>query len=816
MKQSILFFFIFLFPVLLFGQPAFETKVRIKKKFNNDWKFTREDKAGFEITTVDDRNWRTLNLPHDWGIEGPFDVNHPAGGNGAYLPAGIGWYRKSFSLPDSLKGKRIVVQFDGVYMNARVYINGHFLGQYPYGFSTFQYDLTEHLHFDKPNVIAVRVDNTLQPSSRWYSGSGIYRNVWLITTNQIHFDQSAGAFVTYPKVSETDAEIKVQYNVTANAFPESDFRWWRRNIDVNKRVSKAAIIRTAILDSKGATVTEGVVKETIGDFSNVTFTHTLPVKNPKLWSARSPDTYTLKSTLEVDGRILDDYVTRIGIRKIDFTPQKGMLVNGAPEKLKGVCLHQEAGSLGVAVPAGVWHERLKKLKEMGCNAIRPSHHPFAPEFYDLCDTMGFYVMDEAFDEWNKGYPWGATENTYGKTPYGYHLYFNQWAETDLRAMIRRDRNHPSVVMYSIGNEIPNQRTPDGVQLAKKLQDICHSEDPTRPVTSAADFVLDANRTGFLSVLDIAGYNYIDRYNGPEMYAPEKANYPNRVILGTETYHDTRYWLAVRDNEYVAGEFVWVGYDYLGEDGVWPKHGWDAGIIDMAGTPYAEYYLRKSYWSGEPVVQIAVETSAKRESDWHPRKAVSHWNHQWSGNYLLPLYVYSNCDEVELLINDSIVGRKAIDKNLYYARWEIPFQAGKVQAIGYKNKNRVTQHTLRTAESAAAFRVNPTKTTLVADNEDVVLFEVALVDKNGVVDPGAANEVTVKVSGPATLVGLDNGNLSDVTPLTSNKRKAFAGRLLVTVQATGREGDVTVELWSPNLKQEAFTIKAVLPSKLRVK
>lgn len=356
---------------MLLGQPLFETEVRDKKKFNNDWKFIRADKAGFASKTLDDRNWRTLDLPHDWSVEGAFDASNPSGGNGAYLPGGVAWYRKSFLLPDSLKGKRFVIQFDGVYMNSRVYINGHFLGQYPYGYSTFQYDLTEHIQFDKPNIIAVRVDNSLQPSSRWYSGSGIYRNVWLITTNQVHFDNYAGVFVTYPKVGETDAELKVQYNITANAFPESEFRWWRRNIDLNKRISKAAIIRTAILDSKGIVVAQGVLNETIGDFSNVTFTHTLSLKSPKLWSARSPDTYMLKSTLEYDGRIMDDYITRIGIRKIEFTPQKGMLVNGVPEKLKGICLHQDAGSLGVAVPTGVWYERLKKLKEMGCNAIRP-------------------------------------------------------------------------------------------------------------------------------------------------------------------------------------------------------------------------------------------------------------------------------------------------------------------------------------------------------------------------------------------------------------------------------------------------------------
>lgn len=801
-------FLVLIFPSVLFAQSTQETNVRVKTKFNQDWKFSLEDEAGFESPTYDDSQWRTLNLPHDWSIEGEFDASNPAAGNGAFLPCGVAWYRKSFTLPDSMKGKRMVIQFDGVYMNSRVYINGHFLGQYPYGYSTFQYDLTEHIQFGRPNVIAVKVDNSLQPASRWYAGSGIYRNVWLISTNQVHFDNYAGVFISYPAVSKENAELKVQYKIVSNAFPESEFMWWRRNLNANQRITKEAVITSTILDSKGNAVAQGTLKENIGDFNEFTFSQTIQVKNPKLWSADNPELYTMKTSLEYDGKVMDDYSTIIGIRKIEFTPEKGMLVNGFQEKLKGVCLHQDAGSLGVAVPVGVWHERLKKLKEMGCNAIRPSHHPYAPEFYDLCDSMGFYVMDEAFDEWNKGYTWGTTENTYGKMPYSYHLYFNQWAETDLQAMIRRDRNHPSVIMYSIGNEIPNQRTPDGTTIAKKLQDICHSEDPTRMVTSAVDFVEDANGNGFLAGLDIAGYNYIDRYNGEAMYSPEMAKKAKRLLLGTETYYGPRYWLAVRDNENVIGEFVWVAFDYLGEAGKWPKRGWDAGLIDMAGFPYPEYYLRKSYWSNQPVLQIAIETSATPESDWHPRKAVSHWNHKWVGNYLLPLYVYSNCDEVELRINDALIGRKAVDKNLYYARWDVPYKTGKVQAIGYKNNKKITEHTLKTAGNASEIKVTASKTSLKANNEDVAILEVTIVDKNGIPVPDATQEIKVDISGPAKLIGLDNGNQSDVSAFKSNKRKGYEGRLLITLQATNNAGPVKVEVSSPGLKTATAFLQAI--------
>jgi len=808
MKRIINIFLLTLIPYLLFGQSSAETRVRQEVKFNSDWKFMLDDKSGFESPAFNDSSWRSLDLPHDWSVEGKFEVKNPAGGQGAYLPCGIGLYRKSFVLSDSMKTKRVVIQFDGIYMNSKIYLNGHFLGQYPYGYSTFQYDITEYLQFGKPNVISVRVDNSLQPSSRWYSGSGIYRNVWLIATNPVHFDNYSGVFVSYPEVSKENATVKVQFKITANTFPETDFQWWRRNTASNKRVTKETIITSSLFDNKGKLVAKGSIKENITDFNDYTFSQTVSLKKPQLWSSESPFMYTLKTTLEYDGKVMDDYSTTIGIRKIEFSPEIGMTVNGIPEKLKGVCLHQDAGSLGIAVPVGVWYERLKKLKAMGCNAIRPSHHPFAPEFYDLCDTMGFYVMDEAFDEWNKGYEWGSTENSYGKVPYGYHLYFDQWAETDLKAMIRRDRNHPSVIMYSIGNEIPNQRTPDGVQIAKRLQEICHDEDPTRLVTSACDFVEDANSNGFLSALDIAGYNYIDRYNGAEMYIPEKAKYPQRLILGTETFHNTPYWLAVRDNDYLIGEFVWIGFDYLGEAGRFPKRGWDAGIIDMSGNPYPEYYLRKSYWSDEPVVQIAIETAKNPASDWHPRKTVSHWNHKWVGDYLLPVYVYSNCDEVELQLNDSVIGRKSVDKNLYYARWDLPFRVGKIQATGYKNGRKVTEHTLRTAGNAVGMSISATKTTLRANREDVVLLAVTLVDENGVPVPDATNEISVEVAGPAKLIGLDNGNQSDVNDFKTNFRKAFEGRILITIQAKQSEGSVKVTTSSADIKSAVYSLQAV--------
>ncbi len=513
----------------------------------------------------------------------------------------------------------------------------------------------------------------------------------------------------------------------------------------------------------------------------------------------------LKSTLEYDGRIVDDQVTTIGIRSIAFTKEKGMLVNGKQEKIKGVCLHQDAGSLGNAVPDGVWQYRLQKIKDMGANAIRCSHHPFSPEFYSICDSIGLYVMDEAFDEWNKGYGF-ATENPAGKMKYGYHLYFNQWAETDLRAMIQRDRNHPSVIMYSIGNKIPNQQAFDGALLAAKLQNICHDEDPTRLVTAACDFIVFANENGFLDTLDIAGYNYLGRFTGDKMYAPEKERYPNRLYLGTETYHDTNYWLAVRDNDYVMGDFIWAGFDYLGEGGLaWPKRGWDACLIDMAGAERPEYYLRKSYWSNQPVVRIAVQNGKSPESEWHPRPTASHWNWKWNASFLNSVFVYSNCDAVELLMNDSSLGKKAVDKNLYYAKWEIPFYPGTIKAIGYKNGKAVTEHFLQTAGDAAGIKLVSNKHNLQANGTDVAIIEINVVDKNGIPVINNQQEISVKIDGPAKLIGLDNGDQRNHEQYKTSTRKTFNGRLLATIQATDRPGKIVVSFSGASLQNGVLEI-----------
>jgi len=774
------------------------TSIRQKTKFNADWKFMLGDNADYKNPTFDDSAWRSLSLPHDWTIEGEFKKENPSGASGAFLSGGVGWYRKTFMVGDSLKSKKIFIQFDGIYMNSEVWVNNQFLGRYPYGYSLIQYDLTGIVKPGEKNTIAVRVDNSLDPSTRYYAGSGIYRNVWLVTTNVTHLDNKSGVFVSYKNVSEQSATIACQYKIISNSFEGSEFQWWVRNPTVNKRIVKQLTIQSKLYTPNGKEIASMSTIESVSEFHKYTFNHELSVSNPKLWSSATPFLYSLVTTLSYDGKIIDTQTTSIGIRSIEYSVNKGMLVNGKQEKLKGVCLHTDAGSLGNAVPDGVWIYRLSKLKKMGANAIRTSHHPFSPEFYNICDSLGLYVMDEAFDEWNVGYGF-ATENTAGKMQYGYHLYFNQWAETDLRAMIQRDRNHPSVVMYSIGNEVPNQFHDGGAQLVTKLKNICHNEDPSRLVTAGCDFVAYSNQNGFLDSLDIAGYNYVDRYYADKMYAPEKEKYPNRLYLGTETYFDTPYWLAVRDNDYVMGEFVWAGIDYLGEGIAWPKRGWDACLIDMAGAERPEYYLRKSYWSDEPVVHIAVQNADNPESEWHPRPVVSHWNWKSKPDYLNNVYVYSNCDEVELFINDQSQGKKLVDKNTYFVLWKIPFTLGTIKAIGYTSGKKASEHILQTPENAAGLNLVCDKTNLRANGEDVAVIEINIVDKNGIQILNGDTEISVKIEGNARLIGLDNADQCNHDKYKTASRKTFNGRLLATIQATDKSGKIKVTVSGPDLE-----------------
>jgi beta-galactosidase len=770
--------------------------------FDTGWRFHLGDEAAAKLPGFDDASWRTLDLPHDWSIEQP--INPPPDGeeNGGFFSHGIGWYRKNFTLPDNT-GNQVVVEFDGVYMNSEVWINGHFLGRKPYGFVGFRCDLTEFLNTNgAPNVIAVRVDDSLEPSLRWYAGSGIYRHVRLITTGFTHFRLDGGVSITTPKITTKKAVVEAGYIIDSHFFSAEEQQAWAKDVWKAHPTNHEVVLCSSVLAPDGTMVASTESKLKVDDMHpGQRALQQVVVPKPRLWSSSTPELYQLRSTLTLDGQPLDETVTTFGIRQLKFDPNHGLFVNGQPTKLKGVCLHQDAGSFGNAVPAAVWALRLARLKEMGCNAIRTSHHPFAPEFYDLCDQLGFYVFDEAFDEWTRDWPYNYTEDTRGKSKYGYHLYFNQWHETDLRAMLHRDRNHPSVVLYSIGNEIPNQLDHDGWKMAKELVAICHEEDPTRPATSACDQSYYSSRNGFMDELDIAGYNYIDRLYGTNTYAPERARFPHRLCLGTETSSGIHYWLGVRDHDYVIGDFIWTGIDYLGETRKFPRRGNESGFLDLAAGKKPGFYQRAAYWRDDPVLQIFVLTGEKPELAWRAAPAVFKWN--WPTNAQFTVRAVANCDEVELFLNNQSLGRHAVSHNVYASDWSVPYTPGVLSAVGYRAGKSVATNELRTTGTPAQLQVTPLPSPIPSDT---AFYEITVVDDAGLLVSDATTTVIVKVEGAGRLIGLDTGDLNYGGLFKTDTRNAHQGRLLATVQRTAPTGEINVTAVSPDLLTTAAPAK----------
>jgi beta-galactosidase len=594
-----------------------ETRQRVLMDYN--WKFIQSDIKEAEKPDFDDTKWRTLNLPHDWSIEGEFKEDAITKGPGGYLPTGIGWYRKRFNLPSVDKGQQFWIEFDGVYMNSDVWINGHHLGKHPYGYTSFYYDLTPFIK-KGGNIIAVRVDNSLQPNSRWYSGSGIYRHVWLNIAGPVHIAQW-GTYITTPEVNSSSATISV-----------------RTSIENHNQGAKNMILRSVIKNESGKEVATAETPVLLTSSEKTDVEQTLSVASPSLWSIYTPSLYTLQSFVLEGTKVNDTYSTIFGIRKIEFDKDKGFLLNGTHIKMNGVCLHHDAGCLGTAVPEQAWARRLQLLKEMGCNAIRTSHNPPAPEFLDLCDKMGFLVMDEIFDEWVE---------KKGQVGFGYHIYFEEWWKSDLLSMIHRDRNHPSVVIWSAGNEVPDQVVETGSEVMRKLAETFHKEDPTRPVTQANDRIAAGDgpaKLPFLELQDIVGYNYVDRWNERRelYYSVDRHDHPDWKMIGTENVsvgglrgqysiasdqsdrrpgrsRDYRLgmiqaeqlWKFTSVNDYVIGDFMWTGIDYLGEAG-WPNKNSSSGVIDLCGFPKDGYYFYQSQWTKKPMVHI-----------------LPHWN--WAGS-----------------------------------------------------------------------------------------------------------------------------------------------------------------------------------------
>ncbi len=766
--------------------------------FDFDWRFSKGDFATAMMPAFDDSGWRTVNVPHDWSVEGPFGAEYASGSG--YAPGGIGWYRKHFKLDAANRDKLVVIEFDGVYHNSEVWINGHFVGRRPYGYSSFQYDLTRHVKFaDDENVVAVRVDHTKFADSRWYTGSGIYRHVRLHITDRLHIGPW-GVYVTTPEVSEGSATIRVE------------------TVICNDRDRTVALsLESNIVAPDGRVVASLSQSGSLDAYAEQTFVPQIKIADPELWSMESPNMYTLRSVLKAGDEIVQEVSTPFGIRTIAFDPDKGFFLNNKTVKLKGVCLHHDAGCLGAAVPDKVLEWRLRLMKDLGANAIRTSHNPPAPELLDMCDRLGLLVKDEAFDEFtppkNK---WIAGWNAGQPSKFGYGEIFTEWSVRDMEDLVRRDRNHPCIIMWSIGNEIDYPNDPFShpalgnnyrsehppaenlVTYARPLIEAVKKWDRTRPVTAALASIAMSNAVGLAQLFDVVGYNYQEQH-----YEADHKTYPGRFIFGSENGDSYDAWVAVRDNDYVAGQFLWTGIDYLGEAGRWPNRANAAGLLDLCGFKKPIAWFRQSLWREEPMVYLCVSGRPGRRGP--GMGGAEHWN--WPEDARVSVNCFTNCEEVSLTLNGEALGAQRLSEARNgVLTWEVPFRPGVLKAAGREAGREVCEFSLTTAGPAARIVLSPDATHLWADGKDICHIEFQIADDRGVRVPDAAHEVTFDMDGPGRIIGIENGDLNSLDDPKDNTRKARQGRGLAFLQAACEPGRVRLTARAPGLAEATTEIE----------
>ena len=793
---------------------TFRAEAREKINFDKGWRFILADSAQMSLAMYDDSAWRMLNVPHDWAIEGDFSASAPSGNSGGALPGGVGWYRKSFEVAAADKGKLFYIDFDGVYMNAKVWINGQLLGQRPYGYSSFRFDLTPHLKFGARNVVAVRVDNSDQPNSRWYSGCGIYRHVWLVKTEKIH-------------VAHWGTHVVAEGNKVSVSV----------SIDNNTTSQQTVVVRNKIISPAGVQVASASKKLSLNPSAKSTSSLSqLKVSRPQIWSCETPYIYKVVTTIEQNGKVVDTYETPTGFRTFKFDAEKGFSLNGKSMKINGVCQHHDLGCLGAAVNEDALYRQLRILKEMGTNAVRCSHNPPAPELLAMCDTMGLIVMDESFDMWRRR----KTKNDYAR-------FFDQWAERDLTDLVLRDRNHPSILMWSIGNEVLEQWSSADADtlsaeqanlilnaghdastlshgtemsvnslLCKNLCEIIRRLDNTRPITAGCNEPDPKNHLFKSGALDIIGFNYHHQwvkdvpknfpgkpfifsesvsalqtrgfymmpsdsvYKAPiEWWLPYQdpsfqcSAYDNMHASWSSTHEET--WDVVKHNDFVGGQFIWTGFDYIGEPTPYgfPARSSYFGIVDLAGFPKDSYYMYQSEWTDKQVLHL-----------------FPHWN--WLEGQDIDLWCYyNNADEVELFINGRSQGVKAKkDDHEYHLMWRVKFEPGEVKAVARKNGKVVAEKTIRTSGAPAQLRMTSDRIRFGnnPNGDNLAFITVEVIDKDGNLCPRADDQVFFEVEG-GRIVGVDNGNPISMERFKDTKRKAFNGKCLVVVATDG--GDVTV-------------------------
>jgi len=840
--------------------------------FNSDWKFSLGDIGNAQNLDFSDEKWKTLHLPHDWSIEEGFtpplpinkDVssvaeasennsNLPSGisavrvnefrktaSSTGFVPGGVGWYRKSFSLNKTDENKYISIEFDGIYTRSKVWINGHFLGFRPNGYVSFNYDLTPYLHFDKPNVIAVRVDHSNYVDSRWYTGSGIYRNVRLVKRNAIHIP-AWGVTITTPKISNNEAQVSFNINLKSMFKQE-----------------EAITLKTQIISSEGELVGEASEELLINDKLKVN--QEIFVTNPKLWDLENPNIYSAKIEIIKDKKLFDVVSENFGIRTAEFDANKGFLLNEKQVKIKGVNLHHDAGAVGAAVPVDVWRRRLMKLKSIGCNAIRTAHNPYAPEFLNLCDELGMLVDAEFFDEWSQDKDKSTTELGSNDAPEsftdGYSSYFNDWAKQDLQDIIRRDKNHPSIIMWSIGNEIEwtfshypeaykkvngnvkyyehipnydyevNKAAFESVKpevdslaiIARLLSKWTKEMDTTRAVTVGSVLPVIAKVSGYANAVDVLGFNYrAAEYDGAH------SEYPELKILGSENTGTWEEWKAINDREFVAGIFTWTGFAYMGESGPFPRKGLNLAFFDFAGFKMPRGHFYECLWKDDPKVYIGTAPRSVSEYKYDKNNGFTlekrtNWLRRWtwydiedSWNYKsgedIVVQGYTNCEESELFLNGTSFGKQNVNDNKdHVIKWLVPFEPGELKIVGYNNSKKAHEYSLNTAGKLAEIKIESDRDTMNANHSDVAHIEVTLLDEHGIRIPNADVEVQFEIEGQGQLIAVDNGWEYNVQNPKADFVKTYHGKALGIVQTNYDTGALNIKVKSGNLFSNIIEIK----------
>ncbi|GGA81924.1 sugar-binding domain-containing protein [Puia dinghuensis] len=763
-----------------------------KQLFDNNWKFCLGDIPDAETNRFNDDGWRNLDLPHDWSIEGEVNPKNPTKGAGGYFPAGVGWYRKTFAVPNEWRGKSISVYFEGVYMNSEVFINGRSLGVRPYGYSAFSYDLTSYLDPGHENVIAVRVDNSKQVNSRWYSGSGIYRHVWMVVTDLVHV-ANWGVSITTPEVSSKSATVRIKTLV-------------KNETGLPQRIVLKTRLSTGI--SKNAGI--GQVSTELAANSEKEITQTVMVSDPLLWTPETPQLYAAEIQVLKDKRVVDATKTDFGIRSIQFTAEKGFQLNGKSLKIDGGCVHHDNGCLGAAAYDRAEERKVELLKSAGFNAVRTSHNPPSEAFLNACDRLGLLVIDEAFDCWRMG-----------KNKYDYATYFDQWWRRDLETMIVRDINHPSIVLWSIGNEIVERGTPEAVKTAKMLAGAIRKIDTSRPMTSA--IVENGKDWAALDPLmaahDVAGYNY-HLYAAPS----DHQRVPARIILQTESYPKDAFatWKLVQNNNYVIGDCVWTAMDYLGESGIgrwyysgdvpgehwendlFPWHGAYCGDIDLIGWRKPISHYRNLLYNNTENLYMAVREPEPapleiKETWWSVWPTWESWT--WPGleGKNIQVEVYSKYPSVRLYLNEKLLDEKpATEEQEYKASFSVPYSQGVLKAVGVENGKEIDSAILRTSGDAAKIKLIADRKEMMASGQDLIYITVEIMDKDGVFQPNADGRLHFKIDGPGVIAGVDNGDMKDTDKYVADNRKAWHGRALVVIRSTHTAGEVRLTVTSQGL------------------